>query len=97
MKKLDHTDACEYLSRVDKPLGRIMAKSGPCYLQRETTQSIFDALVESIIYQQLNGKVAATILGRVKALYPRKHKARPHTPWAGGGFPDSCANSQRLR
>ena len=74
MKKLDHTDACEYLSRVDKPLGRIMAKSGPCYLQRETTQSIFDALVESIIYQQLNGKVAATILGRVKALFPENTK-----------------------
>lgn len=74
MKKLDHTDACEYLSRVDKQLGRIMAKSGPCRLQRETTQSIFDALFESIIYQQLNGKVAATILGRVKALFPENTK-----------------------
>ncbi len=74
MKKLDHTDACEYLSRVDKQLARIMAKSGPCYLQRETTQSIFDALFEAIIYQQLNGKVAATILGRVKALFPENTK-----------------------
>jgi len=70
MKKLDHTDACEYLSRVDKQLGRIIAKSGPCLLQLETTQSIFDALLEAIVYQQLNGKVAATILGRVKALFP---------------------------
>ncbi len=43
MKKLDHTDACEYLSRVDKQLGRIIAKSGPCLLQLETTQIIFDA------------------------------------------------------
>jgi 3-methyladenine DNA glycosylase/8-oxoguanine DNA glycosylase len=74
MKKLDHTDACEYLSRVDKQLGRIIAKSGPCHLQRETTQSIFDALFESIIYQQLNGKVAATILARVKALFPENTK-----------------------
>ena len=28
-KKLDHTNACEHLSRVDKQLGRIIAKAGP--------------------------------------------------------------------
>lgn len=32
----------------------------------------FDALAESIAYQQLSGKAAATIWGRVKALYPKK-------------------------
>ncbi len=32
----------------------------------------FDALAESIAYQQLSGKAAATIFGRVRALYPRK-------------------------
>jgi 3-methyladenine DNA glycosylase/8-oxoguanine DNA glycosylase len=37
---------------------------------KETTTSIFAALLESIIYQQLNGKVAATITSRVKALFP---------------------------
>jgi 3-methyladenine DNA glycosylase/8-oxoguanine DNA glycosylase len=69
-KKLDHTNACEHLSRVDKQLGRIIAKAGPCRMMKETTQSIFAALLESIIYQQLNGKVAATITSRVKALFP---------------------------
>ena len=69
-KKLDHTAAVEHLSRVDRKLARIIAKSGPCGLQPETTQSIFEALLESIIYQQLNGKVAATITERVKALFP---------------------------
>jgi 3-methyladenine DNA glycosylase/8-oxoguanine DNA glycosylase len=69
-KKLDHTNACEHLSRVDRQLGRIIAKSGPCRMMKETTQSIFAALLESIIYQQLNGKVAATITSRVKALFP---------------------------
>ncbi len=73
-KKLDHTDACAYLSRVDRRLGRIIAKSGPCHLQQETTQNIFEALLESIIYQQLNGKVAATITQRVKALFPENTK-----------------------
>ena len=69
-KKLDHTNACEHLSRVDRQLGRIIAKSGPCRMMKETTQSIFAALLETIIYQQLNGKVAATITSRVKALFP---------------------------
>ena len=32
----------------------------------------FDALAESIAYQQLSGKAAATIWGRVRALYPRR-------------------------
>jgi DNA-3-methyladenine glycosylase II len=32
----------------------------------------FDSLAESIAYQQLNGKAAATIFGRVRALYPRR-------------------------
>ncbi len=31
----------------------------------------FDALAESIAYQQLNGKAAATIWSRVRALYPK--------------------------
>jgi DNA-3-methyladenine glycosylase II len=32
----------------------------------------FDALAESIVYQQLNGKAAKTIWGRVRAIYPRR-------------------------
>ena len=32
----------------------------------------FEALAESIAYQQLSGKAAATIWGRVRALYPHR-------------------------
>ena len=73
-KKLDHTAALEHLSQVDRRLARIIARSGECRLQQETTQSIFEALLESIIYQQLNGRVAATITSRVKALFPENNK-----------------------
>jgi len=31
----------------------------------------FDALAESIAYQQLSGKAAATIFGRIRGLYPK--------------------------
>ena len=37
----------------------------------------FDALAESIAYQQLSGKAAATIWARVRALYPKKKYLDP--------------------
>jgi 3-methyladenine DNA glycosylase/8-oxoguanine DNA glycosylase len=86
-RKLDHSVACEYLSRVDRKLARIIARSGPCRLQQETTQNIFEALLESIIYQQLNGKVAATITNRVKALFPENTKRIRTRRGLVGGFP----------
>src|SRR5580704_12082733 len=86
-KKLDHTNACEHLSRVDRQLGRIIAKAGPCRMMKETTQSIFAALLESIIYQQLNGKVAATITSRVKALFPENTKRIRTRRGLVDGFP----------
>jgi len=37
----------------------------------------FEALAESIAYQQLSGKAAATIWGRVRALYPKRKRLDP--------------------
>src|SRR5438045_6989069 len=37
----------------------------------------FDALAESIAYQQLNGKAAAAIWNRVRALYPKRRRLDP--------------------
>src|SRR5438105_7273912 len=39
----------------------------------------FDALAESIAYQQLSGKAAATIWGRVRGLYGRRKYLDPKT------------------
>jgi 3-methyladenine DNA glycosylase/8-oxoguanine DNA glycosylase len=100
-RKLDHTAACEHLSRVDRKLARIIARSGPCRLQQETTQSIFEALLESIIYQQLNGKVAAAITARVKALFPENTKRIRTRRGLVDGFPSPeqilAATEERLR
>ena len=100
-KKLDHTSACEHLSRVDRQLARVIAHAGPCRLQQETTQSIFDALLESIVYQQLNGKVAATIMSRVKALFPENTKRIRTRRGLVDGFPTPeqilGASDERLR
>jgi len=86
-RKLDHTAAVEHLSRVDRKMGKIIAKAGPCGLQPETTQSLFESLMEAIVYQQLHGKAAATIMGRVKALFPENTTQVTTRHGAQAGFP----------
>jgi len=39
-------------------------------MQRKVTSSTFASLAEAIVYQQLNGRAAATIFARFTALYP---------------------------
>lgn len=53
------------LSRADERLARVISKAGPCTLTLSTRFSPFEALLSSICHQQLNGKAAQTILGRV--------------------------------
>ena len=53
----------------------MIARVGACRLQLKTTPSVFAALAESIVYQQLHGKAAATIFARVRALFPRARGA----------------------
>jgi len=65
--------ACRHLAAADPRLGALIARAGAFTMRPEPTQSLFAALVESIVYQQLSGKAAETILGRVVALYrPRR-------------------------
>jgi DNA-3-methyladenine glycosylase II len=69
--------AIAYLTRADKSLGRLIRKVGPCRLAPETRRTPFQALVRSVTFQQLNGKAAETIFGRVLALFPGKRFPRP--------------------
>jgi 3-methyladenine DNA glycosylase/8-oxoguanine DNA glycosylase len=86
-KKLDHTAAIAHLSSVDKKLAKIIAKAGACTMQPENTQSLFESLMEAIVYQQLHGKAAATIMGRVKALFPENNRPVTTRHGAQAGFP----------
>jgi len=53
--------ACAALIQADPKLGKLIARAGPFTLRVASTQSPFQALVESIIYQQIHGKAAAAI------------------------------------
>jgi 3-methyladenine DNA glycosylase/8-oxoguanine DNA glycosylase len=61
--------AVEHL-RADPALARLVEKVGPFRMELKRTPSIFVALTEAIVYQQLHGKAAATIYGRLCALFP---------------------------
>ncbi|MGE5180190.1 MAG: DNA-3-methyladenine glycosylase family protein, partial [Bacteroidota bacterium] len=68
---LDH--AVRALRAADPTLARLMDRVGACgFHATRSKKSPFLALAESITYQQLTGKAAATIYGRFHALYPGK-------------------------
>jgi 3-methyladenine DNA glycosylase/8-oxoguanine DNA glycosylase len=73
---------------VDPRLGDVIRRVGPFRLVRPTTGTHFDAVCRSIVYQQLSGKAAATIHGRVLELYG----GRPPLPEELAATPD-----ERLR
>lgn len=54
------------LKKADPVLGAHIRRVGPCTLARAARFRPFEALLSSIVHQQLNGKAALTILGRVK-------------------------------
>jgi DNA-3-methyladenine glycosylase II len=63
--RYDSVAALTHLSAADPKLGRLIERAGPFTLRLASSQSPFEALVESIIYQQLHGKAAATIHRRM--------------------------------
>ncbi len=65
--------ALAHLRTCDAPLARLVERVGPYRLRLKRTPSLFAALAESIVYQQLNGRAAASIHARLCALFPNAH------------------------
>jgi 3-methyladenine DNA glycosylase/8-oxoguanine DNA glycosylase len=73
----DPRDALRHLRRADPTLARVIRRVGPFPAEPPARMSIFAALLVSIVHQQLSGKAAATIHGRVVALYGPRGAPRP--------------------
>ena len=58
-------------------MARLIRRSRPYEIAPAVSVRPFDALAESIAYQQLSGKAAATIWARVRALYPKTKWLNP--------------------
>lgn len=70
-----HTAAERHLRRVDARLGAVVERVGPCKLRPRIdagarADAPWAALARAIVFQQLNGRAASTIFGRVLALFP---------------------------
>jgi DNA-3-methyladenine glycosylase II len=65
---LDADEVMRTLSLADRRLARVIRKVGSFPTKRPKSQHPFAVLLKAIVYQQLAGKAAAAIFGRVTAL-----------------------------
>lgn len=82
----DWDEATSLIADQDPAMGRVIKAVGPARLEPRCLPTPFHSLARAIVFQQLSGKAAATIFGRVAALFPRK---RP-TPDALIALPDEA-------
>src|SRR5256886_14186661 len=68
---MNHAHAHRHISKSHPRMAQLIRQSRRYDIAPAVSIRAFDALAESIAYQQLNGKAAATIWGRVRALYPK--------------------------
>jgi len=77
--RYDSAAAIAQLSAADPKLGKLIERAGPFTLRVASSQSPFEALVESIIYQQLHGKAAATIHRRLLESFTPSYALSPNS------------------
>jgi DNA-3-methyladenine glycosylase II len=87
------TEALRHLRRVDPVMVELIRQAGPFTLAPAPRRGPYEALVRAVAHQQLTGKVAETILGRLVVLYggdeyptPEQLLATPDRFLRGVGF-----------
>jgi len=70
--------AVKALKDADTKLARMIDRIGPYRLRDRSAMTPFQALLQSIVYQQLSGRAAGSIHARVQALFPRKRPTAKH-------------------
>lgn len=70
-------EAIQHLSSADPAMGALIHAVGPCEGFTRPAEHPFEALTEAVVYQQLSGKAAATILGRFRALLGSPERLDP--------------------
>ncbi|MEU7868712.1 DNA-3-methyladenine glycosylase [Dactylosporangium sp. NPDC049140] len=62
--------AVDHLRKADPRLGRAIKRLGPLETPLRGAPDVFAMLAEAIVFQQLSGKAAATVFGRLVKLCP---------------------------
>ena len=86
----DSDEAIAHLRARDAKLAALIDRAGPFTLRLDPSPSPFESLLESILYQQLHGKAAATIHARVREYFhgdptPQLLLATPDEPLRAAG------------
>jgi len=86
----DRDEAVAHLRASDAKLTVLIDRVGAFTMQLDQSASPFESLLESILYQQLHGKAAATIHARVRAYFggdptPQQLIATPDEPLRAAG------------
>ncbi len=63
-------EALRHLQRADPVLGELIRRVGPCTLRPRRRRSPYEALMRSVLFQQLHWRAAEAIFSRLRALYP---------------------------
>jgi DNA-3-methyladenine glycosylase II len=66
---LTRRKAVAHLRNTDPAMAAVITRVGRCAWEGSTDHSHFGFVVRCIVYQQLSGKAAATIFGRLQAIY----------------------------
>jgi methylated-DNA-[protein]-cysteine S-methyltransferase len=90
----DPDAAVAHLRAADREMRALVDAVGPFTLRLKHTRSVFGALAESIVFQQLSTKAAETIYGRFCALFP--HARRGPEPDHVLGASDAALRSAGL-
>ena len=69
--------ALAHLRAADSELAALIDRIGGFALELKSADTLFEAMLQSIIYQQLHGKAAATIHGRVLAILEKHGGPNP--------------------
>src|SRR6202140_5308737 len=73
----DLAEATRHLASRDAKLAALIAETAQFQTEMDAAQSPYEALMESIAYQSISGKAAATIFARIKALGPNGRAPSP--------------------
>lgn len=69
--------AARHISKCDPVMAKLVRQFGEYELEQEPSRPPFQALVQAVAHQQLNGTAANTILRRFIALFPGRTFPRP--------------------
>src|SRR5271167_1014027 len=97
----DPLEAIAHLKAADPKLAALINCAGPFTLRLDPAPSPFESLLESILYQQLHGKAAATIHRRVREFFggddptPQQLLSVPDEPLRAAGVSGNKIKAMR--